>query len=143
MVTRDPPISGITTYLYLMKITRQIHNDLVRQIRSVGEKKKDGTFVFHGKGADIILKGGKFEVLSCSGSFPMVAKIKTLQLINGYIGVPGEITEERTHSKEGFYEMMHMILRCNGQNGIEPHLEDARYMIDYLNDCAESGQEEF
>ena len=128
-----------------MKITKQIHNDLVKQIIRVGVKNRDGTYSFNGKGADIILKGNALSVVSCSIGFPMVAKIKTLQLINSYIGFTcdSSITEERAHSKEGNYEMMHMILRCNGQNGIEPHLEDARYMIDYLNDCAETMTGEF
>ncbi len=126
-----------------MVITKKIHNDLVHQVKRVGIKNMNGTYTFNGKGADIVLKDNVLDVLSCSGSFPMVQKIKVLQLINNYIGVPGSITDERAHSKEGNYEMIHMILRCNGQSGIEPNMGDARYMIDYLNDCADTMKEEF
>lgn len=120
-----------------------MRNDLLYQVQTAGEKNRDGRYTFHGKGADIVLDGDEVDVVSCSGGFPMVAKIKTLQLLNGYIGVDGEITTDRVESKEGFYEMIHMILRCNGQNGIESSTDEAKYIIDYLNDCAETAQEEF
>ena len=92
-----------------MVITTRMENEVKEQIKKAGIKNKNGTYIFYGKNANLVLKDKKIEILSINNQVPFTSKMKVLKLINEYIEIDCIINERRILSQEGNNELIHLI----------------------------------
>lgn len=126
-----------------MEVSADMMRHVVQQVRDAGVK-KNGDYVFNGKGENLVLiEGSKLSIESCTSGVPVIAKIKTVKICNDFYGITDPITDESLMGRNVYFEMVHLILRCNDQEGFIDDGSGSGDLIEYLNNYAEKNKFEF
>ena len=123
-----------------MNVTKGMLLRVKNQIRSKGIKMSNGDYVFSGKREDIVFDETRdmLRVVACDGSYPVVGKIMVLNILNGG---NKKLVKKQVEDVLPLYEMVHLILKCNGENGFLSQRRDEN--LDKLNDYAAINSRDF
>lgn len=126
-----------------MEVSAEMLHRVVQQVKEAGVR-RNGDYVFNGKGENLVLvEGSKLSIESCTGGEPLIAKIKTVKICNDFYGITDPITDDNLIGRNVYFEMVHLILRCNDQKGFVDDGSGSADLIGYLNNYAVENKFEF
>lgn len=110
-----------------MNVTKSMIQELKDQIKTGGSHIRKETYVFQGKREQLILSRNIILVVDASGEYSPIAQRRIKQILSKF-----ETVEKYDNH---FYEIIHAILRTNGQKGLN---ENHNTRIARLNEVLDS-----